>query len=64
MGQMVALNPDAFYWFEIVEPIYGAMMGLRLHSNTYDITHHINGSKRSVLMLYFKINVVFFYFAL
>ena len=46
LGQLFAMNPDAFYWFEIVEPMYGAMMGLRLHSNTYDITHHRNGTRR------------------
>ena len=53
LGQMIALNPNAFYWFEIVEPMYGAMMGLRLHSNTYDITHHVNGTKRSVFKVEF-----------
>ena len=48
LGQMFARNPDALFWFEVVDPMYGAMMGLRIYNNAYEVTHLINGSRRSV----------------
>ena len=46
LGQMFLSNPDVFYWFEILDPMYGAMMGLKLYSNALEITHNENGSRR------------------
>ena len=46
LGQMFVNNPEAFFWFEIVDPMYGAMMGLRIYNNAYEVTHLRNGTKR------------------
>ncbi len=46
LGQMFVTNPDAFFWFEIVDPMYGAMMGLRLYNNAYEVMYHENGTRR------------------
>ncbi len=44
-GRLFASNPDAFYWFEIGQPIYLAMMGLMTIPE--DILFFLNGTRRS-----------------
>ena len=46
LGQMFATNPEAIFWFELVDPMYGAMMGLRIYNNAYEVTHFRNGTRR------------------
>ena len=46
LGQMFVQNPNALYWFEIVDPMYGAMMGLRLYNNAFDVLYHMNDTRR------------------
>ena len=48
LGQMFATNPEAIFWFELVDPMYGAMMGLRIYNNAYEVTHFRNGTRRLV----------------
>ena len=46
LGQMFVTNPEAIFWFELVDPMYGAMMGLRIYNNAYEVTHFRNGTRR------------------
>ena len=48
LGQMFATNSEAIFWFELVDPMYGAMMGLRIYNNAYEVTHFRNGTRRLV----------------
>ena len=42
LGQLFALNPQSFYWFEIVQPVYLAMSGMMTipTMELYDIDGH------------------------
>ncbi len=44
LGRLFASNPDAFYWFEIVQPMYLAMMGLM--AIPYEELYTLDGTKR------------------
>ncbi len=44
LGRLFASNPDAFYWFEIVQPMYLAMMGLM--AIPYEELYTVDGAKR------------------
>ena len=45
LGRLFASNPNAFYWFEIVQPTYLAMMGLM--TIPYDELYTLQGTRRN-----------------
>ena len=45
LGRLFASNPNAFYWFEIVQPTYLAMMGLM--TIPYDELYTLHGTRRN-----------------
>ena len=45
LGRLFASNPETFYWFEIVQPIYLAMMGLM--TIPYDELYNLQGERRN-----------------
>ena len=45
LGRLFASNPEAFYWFEIVQPIYLSMMGLM--TIPYDELYSLQGLRRN-----------------
>ncbi len=44
LGKLFASNPDAFYWFEIIQPIYQSLYGIM--RIPYEILYDKKGNKR------------------